>query len=159
MAKKKAYPTEGFRKEEGLTLANVKYKFIGGLVGTIHSTDKEFDEHPSLSVLNEKNKRIGRFHWDGETGHIRMVEVNPKYRGLKVATQMLHMATKESSKMGVAAPIHSDVRTEEGDAWAKSTGMTVPPIKSGVCRDCSELRSSSGECKCTKNLINNRAWW
>ena len=157
---KKAYPIEAPRNGEGLRLDNLKYEWDGGKPGTPHADKKRF-YHPSLTLTHElppdghesvsgpHKEVVGRITWHGATGAINMVEVHPKYRGLKVATHMFELAKKQSSIMGVPEPVHSDLRTPGGDAWAKSTGMDVPPIRSGVCRDCSKLRSNTGECECT----------
>jgi GNAT superfamily N-acetyltransferase len=160
MTKKKAHPTEKPSTGKGLRLDDLKYEWDGGKLGTPYA-DKERFYHPSLTLTHElppdghesvsgPNKEVvGRLNWHGTTGAINMIEVHPQYRGLKVATHMLELAKKQSSIMGVPEPTHSDLRTVGGDAWAKSTGMGVPPIRSGVCRDCSELRKESGECSCT----------
>jgi GNAT superfamily N-acetyltransferase len=167
MATKKAHPKEGTPTGTGLRLDDLKYEWDGGKPGTPHAHKERF-YHPSLTITHElppdghekyfgiPKEVVGRFSWHGKTGAINMVEVHPRYRGLKVATHMLELAKKQSSIMGVPEPTHSDLRTAGGDAWAKSTGMDVPPIRSGVCRDCSELRKDSGECSCTDGAQNMR---
>ena len=167
MAKKKAHPKGTPPKGKGLRLDNLKYEWSGGKPGTPHADADRF-YHPSLMVTHElppdghesvsgPNKEVvGRLNWHGDTGAVNMIEVHPHYRGLKVATHMFELAKKQSSIMGVPEPTHSDLRTAGGDAWAKSTGLDVPPIRSGVCRDCSELRKESGECSCTDGPQNMR---
>jgi hypothetical protein len=158
--KKKAHPKESPPQGEGLRLDDLKYEWDGGKPGTPHA-DKERFYHPSLTITHElppdgreshfgtPKEIVGRLNWHGSKGTINMIEVHPKYRGLKVATHMFELAKKQSSIMGVPEPVHSDLRTAGGDAWAKSTGMDVPAIRSGVCRDCSKLRKDTGECECT----------
>jgi hypothetical protein len=165
--KKKAHPRESPPKGQGLRLDDLKYEWDGGKPGTPHA-DKERFYHPSLTITHElppdgkenhfgtPKEVVGRMNWHGRTGAINMIEVNGKYRGLKVATHMFELAKKQSSIMGVPEPVHSDIRTPAGDAWAKSTGMNVPAIRSGVCRDCSELRKNTGECECTDGPQNLR---
>jgi hypothetical protein len=169
MAKKKAHPTDKPSTGKGLRLDNLKYKWDGGKPGTPHA-DKEKFYHPRLTVTHElppdghensfgpPKEVVGHMNWHGETGEIGMIEVNPMYRGLKVATHMMELATKKSPEMGVPAPVHSDLRTKGGDAWAKSTGMETPPIRSGVCRNCSQLRDSTGSCKCTFGPEHFKLW-
>jgi hypothetical protein len=166
--KKKAHPKESPPTGQGLRLDDLKYEWNGGKPGTPHA-DKERFYHPELQIIHEDpvqygrgsipgphKEIVGRLNWHGATGAINMIEVHPKYRGLKVATHMLELAKKQSSIMGVPEPAHSDLRTAGGDAWAKSTGMSVPAIRSGVCRDCSKLRKDTGECECTDGPQNMR---
>lgn len=109
---------------------------------------KQFDPHPyhMLALYNDK-EMISTMSWHPETGEIHSIQVHPNYRGLGVATHTYERAKKFAEEKGLAEPIHSSSRTVAGDAWAKSIGDPVP-VKSGVCRDCSTLRGSSGECKC-----------
>jgi hypothetical protein len=168
MATKKAHPIEKLKPDEGLRLDNLEYQFSGGKPGTPHAHKERFYS-PSLLIMHDQPQNskdpwqdrkevVGRLSWHGKTGAINMIEVHPKYRGLKVATHMLELAKKQSSIMGVPEPVHSDLRTPEGDDWAKSTSMDVPPIRSGVCRDCSKLRSDTGECECTEGPQHMRLW-
>ena len=168
--KKKAHPVEIPAEGTGLRLDNLNYEWSGGKAGTPHADTKR-NSHPRLVVSHEDpteygkgsipgphKEVVGHMNWHGETGKIGMIEVHPQYRGLKVATHMLDLATKKSPEMGVAAPVNSDLRTEGGDAWAKNNGLYVPPIRSGVCRDCSELRDNTGSCKCTLGPEHFRLW-
>lgn len=91
---------------------------------------------------------VGQMTWNHETGELNQIQVHPKYQRTGLATAMWKKAHDLSKEHGVVAPVHSGIRTESGTAWAKSTGDPVPPVASGVCRDCSKLRDTNGECGC-----------
>lgn len=64
---------------------------------------------------------IGELTW-GPTGEIKRVHVNRDHRRQSIATTMLGIAKSHEPKLR-----HSPSRTDEGEAWAKSTGDPLPP--------------------------------
>jgi hypothetical protein len=69
---------------------------------------------------------LGHLHWNSNTGEILDVHVIPGARRKKAATAMLKAAKDIAAKTGVPAPVHSGDRSDQGDAWAKSTGEKLP---------------------------------
>jgi len=92
---------------------------------------------------------VGRIAWNHETGELQQIEVHDRYRRQGLGTALWNKAHELSAQHGLVAPVHSGVRTPDGTHWALSTKQPVPPIASGVCRDCSKLRdTNTGECNC-----------
>lgn len=71
--------------------------------------------HPDHGVIG--HLLIGAFH------NVRNIMVNPEHQRKGVATGMWNYAKQQGLE-----PEHSDIRTEEGTAWAKSTGDDVPGL-------------------------------
>lgn len=69
---------------------------------------------------------VGHLHWSSKRGEIIDVHVHPQFRRKGVATAMLKAARDVAVKTGVPSPVHSDDRSDMGDAWAKSTGEPLP---------------------------------
>lgn len=69
---------------------------------------------------------LGHLHWSSNSGQILDVHVSPQFRRKGVATAMLKAARDVAVKTGVPSPVHSDDRSDMGDAWAKSTGEPLP---------------------------------
>ena len=73
------------------------------------------------------NRIIGNLMWDHEG--VGDVYVNPEYRRRGIATEMWNVANREATSRGIIKPKHSGLRTDEGDAWARSVGGHLPPRK------------------------------
>ena len=69
---------------------------------------------------------LGHLHWSARTGEILDVHVAPGARRKGAATAMLKAARDVAAKTGVPEPVHSGDRSDQGDAWAKSTGEPLP---------------------------------
>ena len=69
---------------------------------------------------------LGHLHWSSKTGKILDVHVVPGSRRKGAATAMLKAAKEIAAKTGVPVPVHSEDRSDQGDAWAKSTGEPLP---------------------------------
>lgn len=70
--------------------------------------------------------------WEGwpeeREGTVSSIDVAPEFQRQGIATAMWNHAKRLSqSNPSIPTPIHSDFRTPEGDAWAKSTGDWLPP--------------------------------
>jgi ribosomal protein S18 acetylase RimI-like enzyme len=88
------------------------------------------------SPLPQGGRRVGFIEWEKSEGsesatEILEIEVSPEHRRKGLATAALrHSQTvARASKGAIPMPRHSPQRTPEGDAWAKSTGDTLPPRK------------------------------
>lgn len=92
---------------------------------------------------------VGTAQWETGTGKLNWIETDENYRRRGVATHILRKARELQAAHGLPDIVHTGVRHEDGSAWAKSTGLYVPPIASGVCRDCQTLRKVNGACDCT----------
>jgi ribosomal protein S18 acetylase RimI-like enzyme len=73
-----------------------------------------------------KKTTLGNIQWHKDTGEIINVEVRHKYQRLGVANTMFHEAHKAAREQGLTPPVHSEDRTDMGDAWAKQAGGEVP---------------------------------
>lgn len=83
---------------------------------------------PHRVVAQEGDETIGKLDWSpAESGHIVDIFVEKPFRRRGVATGMFKHAQHISSQFDdVPAPTHNSSRTEEGDAWARSVGGTLP---------------------------------
>ena len=90
-------------------------------------------QHNITATAN--GKPVGHIKWDNHD--ISTIEVVPKHRRKGIATAMYNMATQLPTKGGVN---HSDVRTEAGEAWSKTTPEYYPaeeiikPIKNSYAK-------------------------
>lgn len=76
---------------------------------------------------------IGLLSWHPKSGRVMEVNVDASYRRQGIASRMwdeAHRAAARSTR--VVRPMHSDDRTDAGDAWARSVGGTLPRRKSGL---------------------------
>ena len=93
------------------------------------SSNNAKDEHgdPVKVAKQYTFNDAGRMEWQSD-GKLEEIHVDTNFRRQGVATKMWHFAKALSAtKPGVIPyPTHSDERTKEGDAWAKSTGDPVP---------------------------------
>jgi hypothetical protein len=121
-----------------------------------HQTMSSRGPFHSLTAIH-KGRSVGNLRWASE-GEPEIYDINvdkgQQRRG--IATHLLTKANELSrgntslvkgdyrqirgnpdsswdnpKKYDIPAPIHSPHRTEEGDAWAKSTGQKVPPLSQG----------------------------
>lgn len=67
---------------------------------------------------------IARLQWEVISGEIYKLWVHEQYRRQGLATQMWNFA---HSLNKVINPKHSEWRTDDGDAWARSFGTPLPP--------------------------------
>jgi 8-oxo-dGTP pyrophosphatase MutT (NUDIX family)/GNAT superfamily N-acetyltransferase len=72
----------------------------------------------------------GSIRWSHKSGEIAGVDVRDEYRRQGLGTELLNRARDiAANTRGVVAPKHSVDRTDEGDAWARSTGDRLPRRK------------------------------
>lgn len=67
---------------------------------------------------------IARLQWEMASGEIYKLWVHEQYRRQGLATEMWNFA---HSLDDVINPEHSEWRTDDGDAWARSFGSPLPP--------------------------------
>lgn len=81
---------------------------------------------------NENKDILGSLTWSSNPdskenrGEIQNVNVDPKYQGLGIATNLLQHATKLSEAQGLAKPMHSPTRSAQGLDWSKTTPEHEP---------------------------------
>jgi len=122
-----------------------------------HATATDQESGKQIAVLAAHHRhtgnRLGEMEWHAHNGEISWISTNKKHQRKGVATHMLRAANRVAAHYGVSAPTMSPVHTTDGAAWAKSAGLSVPAKLSGVCRDCSTLRSETGYCPCYERAV------
>lgn len=77
-------------------------------------------------------ERVGGMRWKAEAskgyepGEIDDIKVNPAHRRKGLATAMYNYAVASGIE---PAPRHSPARSIAGDAWARTTGGDLPPLR------------------------------
>ena len=79
-----------------------------------------------LHLRDEDGDQVGRLEWSKRTGKILAVDVTQEFRRQGLATALLGHARRLSAKYGIKAPVHSNDRTDAGEAWARSLGERLP---------------------------------
>lgn len=80
-------------------------------------------------TAHKNEEQIGKLQLQ-PGGTIDYVEVDDKHQRQGVATGLHRFATNHADKSGgeeTPYPMHSTIRSDEGDAWAKKVGGNVPP--------------------------------
>lgn len=117
-----------------------------------HGTATNQDSGKQIAVTQAIHRHTGKFlgeiEWHAHTGEISWIGTTEEHRHMGVATHMLSAAKSAAAQYGISAPKMSPVHTADGAAWAKSVGLPIPAKLSGICRDCSTLRSETGYCPC-----------
>lgn len=93
-------------------------------------TDEAFDtrddpeDHTVEAHINDSFGRMymGKLSWSPDGGRISDIHVPEYARRNGVATAMYNHAMN----LGVGVPEHSEQRTDEGEAWARSLGEELP---------------------------------
>jgi len=85
----------------------------------VTATHPEHGDIGTMAVLHESADP----EFADQQGYISGMHVDPDHQRKGVATAMARYATEE---LGVPL-VHSETRTESGDAWAKSWGGPMPP--------------------------------
>jgi len=104
---------------------NVEYKFYRavGTVGSMHEV-----------TANHDGKQVGNLRWATDThdkyssgyfpGEISNIDVDDEYQRHGIATKMMEKARDaHSSGRAITKPQHSDIRSDDGEAWVSS----LPP--------------------------------
>jgi GNAT superfamily N-acetyltransferase len=76
------------------------------------------------------NKPVGKLEWAGATGKIQEVFVSKPHRRKGIATSMLEQSRTMAKEKGLQTPVHSERRSDDGQAWAASTKDKLPERKS-----------------------------
>jgi GNAT superfamily N-acetyltransferase len=75
------------------------------------------------------DKPIGTLEWAKGTGKIHEVLVMKPHRRKGIATALLAQAKQAAQEKGLKEPVHSERRSDDGQAWAASTGDPLPERK------------------------------
>ncbi len=88
--------------------------------------------HEIQAIDKDTNTRVGSMQWT-YTGRLWEIEVDREHRRKGLATAMWNFGEKIATQAynkgvnkHIPIPEHSVFRTDDGDAWAQSTGDTVP---------------------------------
>jgi GNAT superfamily N-acetyltransferase len=92
-----------------------------------------FAEHP-------EHGEVGRMNWENANskrpGRVAELWVDPEHRRKGIATAMWNFANKLHAEGTLnSAPVHSEDRTDKGDAFAKSVGGALPARAEGSIRE------------------------
>lgn len=88
---------------------------------------------PKGSGLDEGNE-VGWISWVGrDSGRIAHIEVKHEHRRKGLATALYNQASHISMEIGLKPPRHHEVRTKDGDIWARAVGGDLPLVACGVC--------------------------
>ena len=102
--------------------AETAYIFTSRLSAGFYVIDAFVEGEPM-----EENE-IGFLIWDGDNeGRIEELFVVPEHRRKGLATSMWHEAIKYSKESYLTRPVHSESRTEAGEAWAKTVAYYFEP--------------------------------
>ena len=83
-------------------------------------------EMTTHSPDTNRSESMGTMQWHRDRGEILAIHVNKPYRRMGVANTLLQEAKDIAKKHNLTAPVHSEDRSDMGDAWAQSTGDTLP---------------------------------
>lgn len=103
--------------------------------GQFRFTYKQVGEHGhrvfahKTSGEGDPGRQVGQMGWR-PNGEISSIDVDPDQRRKGVASGMYAAGRAYADLHGVSEPRHSDDRSPEGDAWAKSVSPAnkVPPL-------------------------------
>jgi GNAT superfamily N-acetyltransferase len=76
------------------------------------------------------SKPVGKLEWAKGTGKIHEVFVTKPHRRKGIATAMLEQSRTIAKEKGLQTPVHSERRSDDGQAWAASTKDKLPERKS-----------------------------
>jgi GNAT superfamily N-acetyltransferase len=86
----------------------------------------------SIRAKHPEHSDVGHLYWHPNTGEIKDLLVHGEHEGKGIATKMYEVAQEAAQQNGLPAPKHSSSRTRGGDAWARTVGGALPPLKGGV---------------------------
>ena len=90
-------------------------------------TPTDYGTYIRINVWSpEAGEYVGWFEFRKVDGEIMEVNVEEEHRRKGIATNSLGVARVYAEDSGLPAVVHSDDRTPEGEAWAKSTGDELP---------------------------------
>lgn len=98
------------------------YFFVAKLSAGFYVVDAFVEGEPM-----EENE-VGFIIWDGaDEGRIEELFVVPEHRRKGLATSLWNEAIKYAKENYLTRPVHSESRTEAGEAWAKTTAYYFEP--------------------------------
>ncbi len=83
-------------------------------------------KYTATATAHYGKKVVGTLDWSPENGEIGSVQVDEGHRRKKVATELLRAAKAHTREHDLPPIQHNVIRTDAGDAWAKSTGDELP---------------------------------
>lgn len=96
-------------------------RFVGGFRLVYTTRDHGETKPRHVITAYDATAKVGEMVWIGRTGEVWGIEVTPAYRRQGLATAMWQFAQEAPKK-----PKHSNQRTDDGEAWARSVGGPVP---------------------------------
>ena len=99
----------------------------------------------NLTAKNSDGKILGRMTWDGRTGRVANIHVDPEYQGLGVGTSLWERGHKLAEMGHAPAPKHSNDRTLAGEEWSAKVGGKRPKLTPGRAKQNEERRKMLGK--------------
>jgi GNAT superfamily N-acetyltransferase len=93
---------------------------------TVAFTEDGRSQVKMLRIAVELGEDSAYIDWE-PSGELYYIKVPPEYRRQGIATRLWEAAKEHARKFGLPIPTHSQYRTDEGDAWAKSLDEELPP--------------------------------
>jgi hypothetical protein len=92
---------------------------------TVAFTEDGRSQVKMLRIAVELGEDSAYIDWE-PSGELYYIKVPPEYRRQGIATRLWEAAKEHARKFGLPIPTHSQYRTDEGDAWAKSLDEELP---------------------------------
>lgn len=83
--------------------------------------DVETEEPHTVEAYSDATK-VGYLDWHAEHGEIEDVDVLPEHQRKGIATAMYQRAQEVARTQNLVEPVHSNLRSPSGDAWAQRVG-------------------------------------
>jgi GNAT superfamily N-acetyltransferase len=92
---------------------------------TVAFTEDGRSQVKMLRIAVELGEDSAYIDWE-PSGELYYIKVPAEYRRQGIATRLWEAAKEHARKFGLPIPTHSQYRTDEGDAWAKSLDEELP---------------------------------
>lgn len=108
---------------------NVSYE--GPIYSSLYGDAPDHLVH-SVRARHPDSGDVGHLYWHPGTGEIKDLLVSGEHEGKGLATRMYEVANDTARQQDLPMPKHSQSRTRGGDAWARTVGGDLPPLKGGT---------------------------
>jgi hypothetical protein len=105
----------------------MSHEALGGQFRFIEASGSNPEASSYYHQIRHVGSRKTALSWHKDTGTVFSIATAPELQRQGLATKMWRGAHAiSSSKPDVVAPRHSRIRSNEGDAWARSVGGELP---------------------------------